>query len=1043
MKTTLLIIGLFLCGSLAAQDWVNLDVLEINRETPRNGSVPFATLDDALTAERWESAYYKSLNGTWKFNYAEGPGERPADFYREDYPTDDWDEIDVPGNWEVQGFGVPMYMNHPFEFSPWETPTPPVLDYIPIEDNPVGSYRRSFSVPDDWNGRAVYLHFGAVKSAMYVWVNGKQVGYSQGSKTPAEFEVTQYLQPGENSLSVEVYRWSDGSFLECQDFWRISGIKRDVYLYSTPMTRIRDFKVDAGLDEDYHDGTLELSAEITSQDDPGGTYAVEMMVMDGETSIHAEDGLAQLQDGVAHISFSAVIPGIDHWSAEIPNLYTMVLNLKDTQGDVLEIHRSQIGFRTIEIRDAVLLVNGEHVHLKGVNRHEHDPETGHYISRELKEEDIRLMKELNMNAVRTAHYPHDPYWYKLCDRYGLYVVNEANVESHGLGAALQRPYDYHIAADPDWDRAHLDRIERMYERDKNHTSVIAWSFGNECGDGPVFEKAYNWITSVDNRPVMFEQAGEKAHTDIVAPMYDDRWELENYALQAQTYRPLILCEYSHAMGNSIGNLADTWETIEKYDVLQGGFIWDWVDQALTNTNEDGVEYFAYGGDFGQEDGRHDGAFCINGVISPDRRFNPHAHEVKKVYQYIDIDVIDAASGQFLVRNKYDFKSLAGYRLDIEILEDGQIANTSSMDGMTLTPGETMPVDVDLMASGIDIDPEAEYFVNFRFILKEDEGLLKAGFEAAYEQILLREGTASPVAGEVTSPVSVEETSNGWQVHTGETALFIDPQKGTFTNLTHQGNLLVEEGPQPDFWRVPVDNDYGPNYHRNLAVWKDAGKDAYVVNAEKSRNGQDVVFSISQRIDDVSATFHTTFTVTDQGLLHADYHFEPDLNRRSPMLPRVGTKLQLPSEMDQVAWYGRGPHENYVDRRTSALVGIYNNTVDGMFYPYIRPQETGYKTDVRWLDIGTGDYGIKVNADIPFSFGALRYEKEDFEDREGRTGRPMLYQFHLEERDYIVLNLDYGQMGVGGDNSWGKPVHDIYQFPRRVYTFSYTIMPYSI
>ncbi len=1041
------IISLTITG-IHAQEWLDLNVLEINREQPRNGSIPFATLEDALTAERWESDYYKCLNGIWKFRYSDGPGSRPVDFYTEGYSTDHWDDIVVPGNWEVQGFGVPMYMNHPFEFSPWETPTPPVLDFIPVEDNPVGSYRTAFSVPAEWDGRAVYLHFGAVKSAMYVWVNGEQVGYSQGSKTPAEFDITPYIRPGENSLSVEVYRWSDGSFLECQDFWRISGIKRDVYLYSTPMTRIRDFKADAGLDEGYINGTLDVNGEITSRIHEQGTFFVEMLVMDGETKLHSQEKTAELQNGTGHIGFTAAIDDVKHWSAEIPNLYTMVLQLKDTDGEMLEIHRTHIGFRTVEIKNGLLLVNGEHVHLKGVNRHEHDPETGHYISRELKKKDILLMKELNMNAVRTAHYPHDPFWYKLCDRYGLYVVNEANVESHGLGAALQRPYDYHIAADPDWDRAHLDRIERMYERDKNHPSVIAWSFGNECGDGPVFERAYDWITSVDSRPVMFEQAGEKAHTDIVAPMYHDRWQLENYALQPQTYRPLILCEYSHAMGNSMGNLADTWRTIEKYDVLQGAFIWDWVDQGLTNTNEDGVEYFAYGGDFGQEEGRHDGAFCINGVISPDRRLNPHAHEVKRVYQYIDVEPVDPAAGEFLIKNKYDFKTLAGYRLETEIIENGIVIASQSIDAPYIAPGRSARISMDQLMPGFSdhtYDENKEYFANFRFILKEDEGLLRSGFEAAFTQLLMQESATQvrPGLSLEASPVNVTETPGGWLVTTGHTELFIDQEKGSFTNLTHKGNPLVEEGPQPDFWRIPVDNDYGSGVPRNMGVWKDAGPSAEVVSIEHHHDGDRAVFTISKRMEEVSATFHSTYTVEAGGLIHADYHLDADLNRRSPNLPRVGTLLRIPSNMDKVEWYGRGPHENYVDRRESAIIGIYNNTVDGLYYPYIRPQETGYKTDVRWLDIGTGDYGMKVFSGTPFSFGAMRYDKEDFEDPGERSGRPLLHQFHLEEKDYINLNLDYAQMGVGGDNSWGKPVHHIYQLPRRVYRFSYTIKPYSL
>jgi len=1028
----------FLAPLLRAQEWRDLNVLEINREKPRNGSVPFATIKEALNSERWESSFYECLNGTWKFIYSDGPDQRPVNFYQTDYSVAEWHDIKVPGNWEVQGFGVPKYMNHPFEFSPRETPTPPVLDYLPIETNPVGSYRTSFSVPSDWDGRAVYLHFGAVKSAMYVWVNGERVGYSQGSKTPAEFEITQYLRSGENILAVEVYRWSDGSFLEGQDFWRISGIKRDVYLYSTPLTRIRDYKADAGLENNYLDGVLDLNLEITSQNSRRGTFTVEAIVIDGNEVIYSAENSVRLSNGLGEIHFTGQFPSVKQWSAEIPNLYNLIIKLKTNRGEILEIHHQEIGFRTVEIKNSQLLVNGQPVLLKGVNRHEHDPETGHYISRELKEADLRLMKELNMNAVRTAHYPHDPFWYTLCDRYGLYVVNEANVESHGLGAALQRPYDYHIAADPDWIRPHLDRIERMYHRDKNHPSVIAWSFGNECGDGEVFEMAYDWIKSIDSRPVMFEQAGEKGHTDIVAPMYDDLWELENYALQPQTYRPLILCEYAHAMGNSMGNLADTWRTIEKYDVLQGGFIWDWVDQGLINTNDDGLEYFAYGGDFGQQDARHDGAFCINGVISPDRRFNPHAYEVKKVF-HIRVHDVNAPEGEFKIANNYFFKTLENYSLKVDIIRNGEIVHTIHRDDLTIAPQRSRPIFLGLPA----MEKGVEYFANFRFLLREDEGMLKKGFEAAYEQILLQKGSAIPELATASAPISVTETEQGWQVTTGDTELFVDRDMGTFTNLTHKGNLIVEKGPRPDFWRIPVDNDYGTGLPRQRSMWKDAGPEAKVISIEKTDKDDEVSFHISHRMENVNSTFHSTYTVTESGMIHAHYHFEPDLNRRSPNLPRVGTLLRLPKNMEHVQWYGRGPHENYVDRRESALTGLYNSTVDDMYYPYIRPQETGYKTDVRWMDIGTGNYGMKVFGDIPFSFGAMRYDKEDFEEPQGGQGRPLIYQWHLEERDYINLNLDYGQMGVGGDNSWGKPVHHIYQFPRRVYKFSYTIMPYTL
>ncbi len=1039
MKLKFFLPLLFVAMTTQSQDWRNVQIIERNKEDARTGTIPFQSIEDALQKEQSESTNYKPLNGKWKFNYAAGPESRPVDFYKESYSVDGWDEINVPGNWELQGYGTPMYMNHPFEFSPWKTPTPPVVEFIPEAENPVGSYRTEFTIPDNWDGKEVFIHFADVKSAMYLWINGQSVGYSQGSKLPSEFRVTPFLKPGKNILAIEVYRWSDGSFLECQDFWRISGIQRDVYLYATPKTRIRDFKVVASLDENYVNGIFTLDAEVLAYHNRREKVKVEYFIYDGDKVISTREQDQTLRDNIAQVSFSTPVDAIKHWSAETPNLYDLVLVLKDRRDNILEVHTSRIGFRTVEMKNNQLLVNGQPVLLKGVNRHEHDPEVGHYISRELMEQDIYLMKSLNINTVRTSHYPHDPYWYELCDEYGLYVINEANVESHGLGAAYQAPYDYHIADDPEWEEQHVDRARRLYYRDKNHPSVIIWSSGNEHGDGHNIRKIYEFYKAHDSRPVMIEQAGEKAHTDIFGPMYHTIEELVNYATQPASYRPLILCEYAHAMGNSIGNLKDYWDAIESHDLLQGGCIWDWVDQGILTTNKNGSEYFAVGGDFGQENGRHDGNFCVNGVISPDRRLNPHAHEVKKVYQHIEVESVDAPNGIFRVKNNYFFKTLAGYQLKVRLLKNGEPVFDHTIHSLATAPQSSEQLEIDFPA----LDPGAEYLVNFLFILKEDEGILKKGYELAMEQLVVQKGTFPAAFASASSPQTIQalETESGWNVKAGDVSLFFDKNTGNFSDLALDGKVIIQQGIEPDFWRIPNDNDNGYNMDENLGVWKHAGSNARTVSVTLTRADDHLKFMVERRMDEVFATFYTHLEINNQGVIKVNHHLDCDPNRKTPPLPRVGSIVRLPAEFSQVSWYGRGPHENYIDRKESALLGIYQKTIDELYYPYIRPQENGYRTELRWLKIGDGDTGFMVTSDLPFSFGAQRFEKEDYEFLENPVGRTNIpNQLDMKPRDYVVLNLDYGQMGVGGDNSWGYTPHKIYQLLRREYRYSYTLTP---
>ncbi|MCG8578984.1 MAG: DUF4981 domain-containing protein [Bacteroidales bacterium] len=1009
------------------QDWKDITVLQKNRLKASSLIVPASSIENALKGNTETSPYYLSLNGQWNFKYSESPDKRPADFYKTDFDAGNWAQINVPGNWELQGFGMPMYLNHPFDFSTRKTPKPPVLDFIPEDSNPVGSYLRTFTIPEDWSGKDVILHFGAVKSAMYVWINGEEVGYSQGSKTPAEFNITPYLKKGENSLAVEVYRWSDGSFFECQDFWRISGIQRDVFLLAKSKTRIRDYKVDASLTDNYTKGLFGLMLQVNAAQK--GLKA-EINLYDGQNIVLTTNVEINSKTKAGQLS-GFELPQVKSWTAETPYLYRLIVSLKNKNDEVLETFGTNVGFRTVEIKNSQLLVNGQPVLIKGVNRHEHDPKKGHYVSKELMEHDIRLMKAYNINTVRTCHYPSDPYWYELCDKYGLYVINEANIESHGLGAALQRPYDYHIADDPAWEKAHLDRIERMYERDKNHPSVIIWSMGNEAGDGINFVNGYEWLKSRDSRPVQFEQADNKRHTDIVCPMYWSPDEIENYARQTDIYRPLIQCEYAHAMGNSVGNLQDYWDVIEAYPNLQGGCIWDWVDQGILVKDKDGNDYFAYGGDLEEPGTRNDNNFCLNGLIAPDRKPNPHLYEVKKVYQNISV-IKGHQPGEFFVKNKFFFRDLSKYKLTATLLTDGEISGTQHFEQLNIAPQSAKAIQLNLPETdGKDL------YVTFSFTLKEDETLLSKGHEVAKEQIQL---ATSPVKRSIQAigKLKVKENNKGWMINSEHISLFFSKNTGTFSDLKVNDKVYIQEGPMPDFWRVPVDNDYGAGMVKKKGFWKEEGAKAQVTAIDYLNEKGLVTFKVTKRLDKAFGDFISTYRINGEGKIQVDNYIRFDPNRKTELMPRVGSQMRLNKELSQTKWYGRGPHENYVDRHTSAFMGIYASTVDDMYYPYIRPQSNGYRTNVKWMRLSDGNNGLNITAINQFCIQAQYYEHDDYGNAEKKQTR---HQFDMKKRDYIVLNIDYGMMGIGGDTSWGATPHLIYQLMRREYSWSYIIEPY--
>ncbi|HRX12707.1 MAG TPA: glycoside hydrolase family 2 TIM barrel-domain containing protein, partial [Draconibacterium sp.] len=777
------------------KEWEDPAVFNINRTAPHANFIPFENERLALENNANQSAYFHSLNGVWKFNIASNPEERPVDFYREDFDVSNWADIKVPGNWERQGFDTAIYVNTTYPF--WQIvkkhPTPPE---IPAGYNPVGSYRRNFTIPENWDGRQIAIHFGAVKSAFYIWVNGKKVGYSEGSKTPAEFDLTEYVKSGENTLALEVYRWSTGSYLECQDFWRISGIERDVYLLATPKVHVRDFFVLAGLDENYQNGTFNLNVEVENfAGKDAGNYTVEALVtsFDKTKKIVEMKATSNISEKTGQFNFDAKVENPEKWSAEQPNLFKLLIVLKDANGKTIEALSQNIGFRTAEIKNGQFMVNGKAVYVKGVNRHEHDPDFGHYITRESMLKDIQLMKEFNINTVRTCHYPNDPEFYELCDLYGLYVIDEANIESHGMGYG-----EASLAKDAAWGPMHLDRTIRMIERDKNHACIVTWSLGNEAGDGINFVANAKWIKERDkSRPVQYERAGTEAHTDIVCPMYMSIDGLIRYA-EGNPERPLIMCEYAHAMGNSCGGLQDYWIAIEKYPALQGGCIWDWVDQGLREVDNKGRMYYTYGGDYGTNK-PSDNSFCLNGLVNPDRKPNPQLWETKKVYQNIAIEALDLTTGKFKIRNKYFFTNLNEFNLSWTIKSAEGIVAHGTVADLNVEPlsEKTFTVNIpDLQ------NPKAGqvYVIKFSLTQKVRKGLVNAGHEQAWEEFELPAKAMQFTTIENKDKVLVQLENDEMLAYGENFQLTIDPKTGIISSYLLKGTEMMKQGPRLNFFR---------------------------------------------------------------------------------------------------------------------------------------------------------------------------------------------------------------------------------------------------
>lgn len=1027
------------------RDWENPAITGLNKEAPHATLISFPDEASALNGDKAGSPDYLSLDGIWKFHFEKSPDKRPYWFFKEDYDTRDWDNIEVPSNWQMKGYDVPIYVNitYPFRSDPPK---------IPHEFNPVGSYKRTFKVPSDWEGKEVFLNFGAVSSFFYVWINEQLAGSGKDSKTPVEFNITKYLKKGSNSIAVEVYRWCDGSYLEDQDFFRLSGIQRSVFLHARPGTRINDFFAIGDLEKNYKDGLLKVSVSLIGDAPDQDDFTVESSLFDNGQKIWADSKGSKLSEGKAEIAFIQPFPGAKKWSAETPELYSLVLTLKDGTGKILESVGSKIGFRKVEIINSQFLVNGVPVRIKGTNIHEHHEITGHVIDEATVLKDIRIMKSHNINAVRTSHYPEQELWYDMCDRYGLYLVDEADIESHGIGYDK----DVTLADKPEWAAAHLDRMQRMVERDKNHPSVIIWSLGNEAGDGHNFLADYKWTKSRDeSRPVQYERAEQSTnaperHTDIYCPMYARISQIEAYAKDARQDRPLIMCEYAHSMGNSDGNFQDYWDMIEKYPKLQGGFIWDWVDQGFLKTDENGIRYWTYGGDYGEEGIPSDGNFCINGLTWPDRTPKPALSEVKKTYQNVGFDPVNLAAGQIRIVNKYDFTNLSAFACDWDIMADGTAIRSGKITFRDLEPKKDTLVTIPV--SGIDLAQGTEYFLNFRVSRTDAWNLVPEDHIYASAQFKLPvEGKPYAGKGDELAVLQTKTEDKSLTVSGKDLVVKFNLESGRMESFAFRGKELLRKGPEPDFWRPLTDNDYGYGGDIKLAVWKKAGEKTTVKKAGISQPemGKVVVtfdYDISGDKGEKIAGYVTTYTILGSGDIIVKNQFSK-VSDGVPELPRMGMQMQLPDDYSNLKWFGRGPQENYADRKKAADVGIYESTVDDQYVPYVRPQENGYKTDTRWLTLTDDNgYGLLISGSPLICFAALKNIHDDFES----PGKLSQYRpdaktanRHINDvkpRDLVNLNVDLGQMGVGGDDSWGAEIHPQYRLLDRKYEYSFRMRP---
>ncbi len=999
-------------------EWQDPEVNAVNRSPMRSANFAYKKGEKALANQNQkESSNYISLNGTWKFNWVNDASARPADFWKKDFNDKGWDNISVPGVWELNGYGSPLYVNNCYPWRNTFESKPPV---VPTTDNHVGTYRREIIVPADWNGKEIFAHFGSVTSNIYLWVNGKYVGYSEDSKLEAEFNLTPYLVPGkENLICFQVFRWCDGSYLEDQDFFRYSGVGRDCYLYARDKKRVADIRVTPDLDSNYADGTLDIELSLT------GNSPVDLTLYDADGNIVATATASK--SGTTSMSVAKPMK----WSAETPYLYTLTASMKGSD----EVVPVNVGFRKIELTGGQILINGKPVLFKGVNRHELDPDGGYVVSPERMLQDIQLMKRLNVNAVRTCHYPDDKLWYDLCDKYGIYMVAEANIESHGMGYGEKT-----LAKNPAYAKAHMERNRRNVQRNFNHPSIIFWSLGNEAGYGPNFEQAYKWVKSEDpSRAVQYEQSGMHNLTDIFCPMYYGYDGMKKYAEEKPADKPLIQCEYAHAMGNSMGGFKEYWDLIRKYPTLQGGFIWDFVDQAVRTKGKDGVEIFAYGGDFNRYD-PSDGNFCVNGIVSPDRVPNPHAYEVSYYYQNIWTSPTDMSKGKAKVYNENFFRDLSDIRLEWALLNNGVPVRNGVISDINLEPGATAEITIPYG----EISNEGEWLLNVNYVLKESDGLLNAGHCIAKEQFILSSQksvcfeSALTQDTDATAPEIIDNHDFFVIVKGNDFDIEFDRNTGFMSKYAVGGIQMLNDGGHltPNFWRAPTDNDYGANLRNKYKVWKNP---EMKLESIKTASGNGIATVVAEySMPDVKASLTLSYSICSSGAVKVTESLKTDKSAEVPGMFRFGMQMQMPKSFSSIEYYGRGPIENYADRNHSTLLGIYRQSVEEQFYPYIRPQETGTKTDIRyWRLLNNAGNGLEFLADAPFSASALNYSIESLDEGEWKHNS---HSPEVKKADYTNVIIDKAQIGLGCVNSWGAEPLSQYLLPCQDYSFTFMMAP---
>ena len=1021
-------------------DWENSEVFAINTKPTRNTAVPFESMEKAIACKLSNSKFFKSLDGQWRFNWVKRPADRPVDFYKPDFDITSWKSIAVPSNWEMQGYDVPIYTNYKYPY-PLKTRNIPTLDH---NDNPVGSYRTEFTIPSEWKGRRVMVHFGGVMSAFYVFVNGTKIGYYQDSMTASEFDITDAIIDGTNILAAEVYRWSDGSYLEDQDMWRFSGIYRSVYLYSVPQIHCTNFFVYSDLDLEYKDARLisEISIKnYTSTDENDLKIEIGLLTEDGkpiENDPFICVTLSLSANAETKMKLEKMVKNPKKWTAETPNLYVFIVQVKRSNGEILDIQSSKTGFRKIEIKNRMFLLNGKRILLKGVNRHEHDPETAHSLSEERMLQDILIFKQFNINAVRTSHYPNDPRWYDLCDQYGIYVLDEANLESHGARLKIPR-------SRKEWTAQSEARMNNMVERDKNHPSIIIWSLGNEAGNGKNFIKMKEAALKIDKtRPIHYEGDYEFTETDLFSTMYTPPADLEK-SLNYKTIllgavkkadpkkfesMPRIMCEYAHAMGNSLGNFQEYWDVFEKYSQAMGGFIWDFVDQGIKRVTEDGKIWYAYGGDFG--DKPNDRNFCINGIVGPNRELHPCVWEMKKVQQPVKVSAVDRINGIFMVHNKFDFISLTHLSIHWELRANGKTIQTGQAEPMDVPPGEKKELRISYKPS--KITPNTEYYLYIEFRLKEKTLWADKGHVVAWDQFEIPYEKEGPVliSSNEMAPLKIVEWKERYSINGKNFIISLNRKKGTIDSIQIEGKECILAPLQMNFWRAPTDNDKG--FTNFFPVLYKKSKWAFV--PKKMRTSSIKIKKLSEAHYQFTITFKAPLCKSLISIM--DFYGNGWIDIENIVLPKkemikFGMNTQISREYSTITWYGLGPHENYLDRKQGAILAQHQLPLEEFVHTYVRPQENSNRCDVRWAKCtNKTDEGPLIIGKPTFFFSAYPYTTEPLDEAQ--------HIHELKEENFITVNIDAIQMGVAGNNSWGaKPLDQYRLWPNKEYRYKFRLI----